>query len=238
MAKIALVSDKTLILGTRDAYIQPFTAPSWTDLRVGMWLSVTKSTADDDATGLAEILSTTTAADRLWIGLKNNGDDNKPTAGGTSFQGLSSVASTVAYLSASPITVRSNGVSQTIDVYRYNGATATNFLGGIPSASLFASGLYFPPFPGWDGYAVFLGIRYFGTGQISVTGSGLMNSAAHTTSTPTVSSLRGLLRNLTGWQPSNTNSTAISPDTDAIYFYWPFLNSRLRIHALVIEKFA
>src|SRR5215813_1512432 len=73
-------TDRMIILSPRAYAMQPFRAPNWTDLRVGWFLSLTKttggSTPDDDPTGLGEVIAnpgTLPATDRYWIGLRSRG---------------------------------------------------------------------------------------------------------------------------------------------------------------------
>lgn len=74
----AATSDNILILGTRESATQPFNAPGWTDLRVGFFVSLTQAGAvNDTPTGLGETFAAsvppTNPADYFYIGIKDSG---------------------------------------------------------------------------------------------------------------------------------------------------------------------
>jgi hypothetical protein len=64
-------TDKTEIFNVRAGRVQPFQAPGWTDLRLALFLSLTKAANDDDPSGLTETIGGdfTLRYDRYTIGL-------------------------------------------------------------------------------------------------------------------------------------------------------------------------
>ena len=101
MAKIfdrSSSSDQILINGIRESATEPFSAPGWTDLRIGMYISAVKPPSvswptpdpnDDDPTGLAETIShvDNMPSNFMWIGVKDSGL-NLPFGGTGSFIGF------------------------------------------------------------------------------------------------------------------------------------------------------
>src|SRR5712691_2517921 len=78
--------EEVVILDTRNFVVYPFTAPNWTDLRLGLYISLTQAAADDNTTALTETLTTTgVSKDRYFIGFKNNTDDLVDAVGSNCF---------------------------------------------------------------------------------------------------------------------------------------------------------
>lgn len=230
MASIALKgSEQMLILGTRQGLILPFTAPSWTDLRLSLWLSLTKPAADDDNTSLTEAtLTYINAADQIWIGFKNNSNDTLPSVAGSKFAGLAH-NSTNSTLSASGTT---SWITDTeTRGYEWEGASNLAFSSGaslaLPGTGLNAST-----------YAQLLIIKLTRPNSSSLAVTAVISGdTANRTATPTIASARSLSRTVAStWSAGAGTFTTVVPD--AIFVYWPYFNSRLRIHAFVLEKFA
>ena len=88
-------TDQILILGVRESATQPFNAPNWTDIRIGMFLSVTQTgTGNEDKPNIPPETITTTPsfypANWMWIGVKDSGP-NLPGPGTNQFIGWSNV---------------------------------------------------------------------------------------------------------------------------------------------------
>ena len=79
MAEIfGITGDKLVIPGIRESATQPFSAPNWLDLRVGMYLSLCPSGVGQEnspPTGLTEAIAVGVwnPNQYLWIGLKDSG---------------------------------------------------------------------------------------------------------------------------------------------------------------------
>jgi hypothetical protein len=238
------VDDRTVILNVRAPYIHPFVDGEWTDLRVGFFLSLTKAAANDDTTGLAETLPASGSASRYWIGLKSN-NAALPGTGGQ-FIGYSNSQQFRAgndvgdsRLDSSDIGLGttnafywrpSNVANLSLGFRVLDGATVRGGLGN-------GSQQHFPQdATGATGYAVLLAmqlLRPSGTSRMLTIKSKAQNYSTDMlyTNTPTKDVLRTSLQT---W-PSNVQQVgpaSLSGIPDALYFYWPFHNSRLRIHSL------
>jgi hypothetical protein len=237
--------DKCVILGTRESLIYPFTAPLWTDIRLGMFLSITNASASDDRTGVAETLPDSTLADLLWIGFKNNSNDTKPGVAGTDFAGLA--MNTSFALQNSDIVPSTGGTTTTGTTYwrAYNTGDSNGLsfqiLDGatVRLHTAFSGGLNLPQTPlAAGGYSVLVSMRMTratGTStSITINTQTSMLNLAYS-STPTIAAIRALLLSTTYTQSS---AFAVTIVPDAIFVYWPFNNSRLRIHSIALEQFA
>lgn len=244
-------TDKCIILSTRQALIYPFVAPGWTDLRLGMFLSVTQLGADDGTSGLAEtIITTGIPSDRAWFGFKEN-NDIQPQQAGTHFIGLGSVDGfpdnatnellASALFSGAPgtdiwaVTSR-NCVAQQWDGTTWVGATGVSNIIQIklPQNTINAGG--------YAGLFMMRLTRASGSTTITNAVYGIVAGAAHSSiilfsNDPNIGAIRAQLANIGAYSPFG-QSNNIGTVPDAIYAYWPFHNSRLRIHAIVLEKFA
>ncbi len=219
-------TDKALILGTREALIYPFSSPGWADIRLGIFLSSTNATNNDDTTGLTESFGYSTVADRVWVGFKDNSNDfpNLTTSNFLGFatqqvsQNLSQSALTNAVLWTTP------GTS-----FIYAGTTKTN--GPNVFSADFPGNLY----PGGYSSLMIIKVTRSGTTYIlSVSNYGNTVNANYS-STPTIAEIRTALRTNTFY---STITATIPQVPDAVFVYWPFYNSKLRIHSIALEKFA
>jgi hypothetical protein len=252
MAAVATIinkggTDKVLILGIRTFVVYPFTAPGWTDLRVGFFSSVTDDTVDDPAspiTGLAETIAQPglTVSDRLWIGLKTN-DDLFPKNAGVTFIGFTNCT----MLPGGEI----NGDSFLASSDAGTGTSNTNFWrpgnstlpvtegiwdGGTPKAGIGIPMHFAQDTTGAGGYAVLhmLRLQRPGSGAsspITVTIKTGTNMDVLFTNTPTLNLLQTNLQNFPT-TVSQMGPAVLSKVPDALFCYWPFFNSRLRLHAV------
>jgi hypothetical protein len=235
--------DKTLILDTRQAFIYPFNSPSWEDLRFGAYVSLCSSSNNATITGLAESLPTVgQAADRFFIGLKDN-NTTMPDDAGSHFMGFTN-ALTVEGSTASAVISSdvSNGTTNT-DYWRVTGAPIQwrmyNGTTDIPAGSA-ASSIHFPQIPAnVGGNAGLIQLRFTRAAASTTVAmmalTALQNYVYLYDSSCQIATIRNAFRTMTFTTLGNFNMGVVP---DALYFYWPFWNSKLRIHALCIEKFA
>jgi hypothetical protein len=246
-------TDGVVIPNLRVSFWYPFLAPGWTDLRVGFLLSVTDDTADDTITGLGESISASTdPEDRYWIGVKNGDTNDFPRDTGTVFIGFTNAShvdgavetSTTSNLSTSDIGVGTtnanywrpnNGVSANESAMIIDG---TNFLTGS------ANGLqqHFPQnVAGAGGYCVLLGMRLQRASGTAKRVTAAIKSTASSadmlfSSAPT---LQLLIDSMKVWPTGTQTLDSVSDLSEvptSLYCYWPFANSRLRIHAVGILR--
>lgn len=235
--------DKTLILDTRASFLQAFKAINWTDLRLTIACSLTSQSANDQQSGLGETYGSAGDSNHFYMGFKSS-DNLLPTQ--TNFWGLSSntiAAPTAAAQLYDNITYFQPGNTSTLTIglLASNGTTKTNSLPGQGNGPEFLENAV--PQPSYA-QVIFLRMRrndptlpVVNTLEAVVDApSTSLGLGPHWVSDTTIATLRSQTA-------AATFNTIISPFTfaavpDAIYFFWPFNNSRLRIHSYVLEKYA
>src|SRR5215471_417971 len=119
--------DQCLILDTRQAFIYPFTAPNWTDLRFGYFMSICQPLAANNGltSGLGETLTTSgTQSDRFWIGIKDS-STALPVNSATQFIGWSNRLGT------------DNSTSSIVSTFSSNNYWTETGSSGIPCPVIF-----------------------------------------------------------------------------------------------------
>jgi len=235
--------DKALILDTRTALVVPFDAPNWIDLRIGFYLSLTKKNNDNDPTGLAEDVTYVSRADRVWIGMKDAGAD-VPTLSTTNFAGFTCVPDGTPKVSLATSTgnrykllSNANKVWSVINgsVESQNAILASD--GSTPAFMFFRSAVV----TGYASMFLFRVTRPDPDNTILSTFIGVSSSPFEEldiqwSDTPSIAEIRAKLRTLPFMRSVAGFDIGFVPN--ALYFYWPFFNSRLRLHCYVVEKFA
>jgi hypothetical protein len=249
---VAGVNDKTVILATREWLIYPFRASNWQDLRIGFFLSLCTAGADDPPspiTGLTETIPIPAVAgpqDRYWIGVKD-ASTVMPNQQGSAFIGFCNDITFAGGRGDSVLQSSDIGVGTTnTNYWRPGNAMFRTSLGGIFSGPFVvghsSDGIqnhYPQDVTGAGGYAVAIGLRL----QRALTNPNMITATVkknvHSSdllfsNTPTRAVLEAALRawptNVQQWGPAQ-----VAPPT-ALYCYWPFTNSRLRIHSCGLVK--
>lgn len=245
-------TDKTDIMNVREGVIQPFVATDWLDLRIGWLLSVTDDTGDDTITGLSETIAGPFLGfyDRYYIGLidhtgnlfmgyTNRGQtDNQPTRGSSKLVSSDSGIGTTNTNFWRP----ANGDNDNWTVQIVEG------INGRPSVrgqSLNGAQIHLvQDTVGAGGYATLIMLRLqrdnvanrrklismsFKSDTVAKNGDVLY------TNSPT----KDLLT--TNLEAFPTSVQTMGPfefqeEPDALFWYWPFHQSRLRVHAYGIVK--
>lgn len=238
--------EKACILNVRAWEYQPFVAPDWTDLRVGFFLSLTKATDDDDQTGLAEtigdgvrVLETT---DRYWLGV---GGRAQP-GGGAVIIAFTNVSGRLQMFGDTELVSSDEGIGTTnANFWRPRNArhpTCVAIFDGEHSRASLSQNVqqHFPQIPAAaGGYAVMFGMQLLRANPSSRTITVNIKSSADSsdmfyTDTPTLTVLQAQLE---VWPPSQQmGPVQLSTVPNAFYWYWPFHQSRLRIHSYGILK--
>jgi len=239
--------EKLLILNTRTAHVYPFEVLNWLDLRVGFFLSLTDVTDDDDPTGLAETMGLTGVVpnnNRVWIGVKARRDAQLFPGTFIGFTNFSPTGRGDSVLASSDI-----GVGTTdANYWRPKNASDPIALFGMFDGGNFRRGSvqgieqHFVQDPtGAGGYAGMLGIRL----RRQTTTSRLITATVQTdgahsgdmlySNTPSEAVLRGAMESWPS-QVQTIGPVELTNVPDALYWYWPFRNSRLRIHSCAVLK--
>jgi hypothetical protein len=255
MAKIFLktvpANELVLINAVREAYYQPFQASNWRDLRLGFLVSVCSAAGDDTITGLTEQIGSAGEhfpfTDRFSIGLTDSQT-------GTVFAGYTNRP-----FGQQPTTVNP---SKLISSDGAIGTTNTNFWRPVVILQTFpvqptlqimdnnvtrAYGQDGSEFhlvqntAGAGGYATLIAMRFqrdsgnTPTIRMSVKRTGANNGDIAYTNTPTETVL---LDALEAFPPvvQTLGPVQLTHPLDTIWCYWPFSQSRLRIHAYGILR--
>ena len=242
-------TDITVVMDVRQGIIQPIVAPGWLDLRVGFFMSITLAGSDDTITGgLPETI--TSVADPsidYFIGVKTS-DSNMPTTPGTTFIGYHChpapglgdtklVSSDLAKGTTNSDYWRPYRQIGTVDF----GSFFSMLDSSVPRSFIGNSYIHFVQnYAGGHaaGYADLLMFRL--TRPDATTHANLITAQSHLSSfsfdtlyssTPTEAVLQ---TNLGAFPTSNIQTigpTQLNNVPNALYWYWPFLNSQLRIHS-------
>jgi len=246
--------EKNLILGVRQAAVYPF-AGSWMDLRAGFLLSLTKAAADDDPSALTEHVGTYTGtqltSNRHWFGLKTN-NTSFPRTSGLSFIGFTNTfhGGTSDQQDDSAVISSDSQRGTSTNQYWWR---PTNFSDSVDenphwgfqvwdgTAQRFAGGGHFPHLPqvpaSAGGYSTLVAFRIRRPSPTSMKltfevpkPTSIYGSDILWTNTPSKPLLQA---QLSAWSfPVDTRGpyTFSGATPDAMFAYWPFHNSRLRIH--------
>lgn len=240
--------DKAVILNVRAWEKQPFVAGSWMDLRVGFFLSLTSEGNNDDPAALAESISDPPVdlmdvQDRYWLGLIHGG--TLPGFGSV-FIGFTNIFGRIKGYGKTELISSDAGIGTTnTNFWRprnpTHGTSVAIFDGDHSRANLGANlQQHFPQIPAnTGGYAVMLGMQLLRDNPSSRTIKVNIKSSPNSadmfySNTPTLDVLK---EHLQTWPPSQQlGPVQLSAVPSAFYFYWPFRQSRLRIHSYGILK--
>lgn len=239
--------EKACILNVRSWEYQPFVAPGWLDLRVGFFLSLTKATADDDQTGLAETIGDGVhllgSTDRYWLGI---GGTSGAPGGGAVIIAYTNVSGRMQAFGDTELLSSDEGLGTTnTDFWRPRNtrhATSVAIFEGDHSRAALSQNVqqHFPQIPAnAGGYAVMFGMQLLRDNPSSRTirvniPSQPNSSDMFYSDTPTLAVLQAQLE---VWPPSQQmGPVQLGAVPTAFYWYWPFRQSRLRIHAYGILK--
>jgi hypothetical protein len=234
---IASGTDKCLILDPREALLYPFNIGTWTEARLGFLISVTSAASDNsaDAQSISSVIMDS-AANHFAFGIKDS-SETLPRLAGSQFWGASSIINgTTLSTSGNPYTGANLGVIAT------NGASVS-----VPSATMGASNYLLAQGGGTTLFCQLLALKMqitdLGGATQSVSISGANPSTAQ--SVPSIVNMRALLAG-TSFSSGTSAITNLAwhdngvprPIPNTIFARMPFGNGRLRIHAIVIEKYA
>lgn len=244
-------------MAVREGLVQPFDAGTWLDLRVGFFLSICGDAdpgEDDTITGLAEDLTSPISpiTDQFFIGVRNNGTEF-PGTGGVVFIGWTNI--NVIPLRLSTLVSSDAGTGTTNSNYWRPAQNADGLIrgancliaDGAQQRSATTSPIHFAQAniggAGPAGYATLLMLRLQRpnpdpTAPVTVT---LKNSSTSGdilfSSTPTKALLQSSLEAFTT-PVFQLGPVTISAVPDSLFWYWPWHNSRLRVHAAGVEVIA
>lgn len=237
--------DRAIIINVRSWYIHPFVVPNWTDLRCGFFLSVTDDTADNVITGLGETIVNPGLLghyDRYWLGLTDmvrgavfigftNTIERQPGGRGDS----ALVSSDAGIGSGAAYWRPRNSINNAWGAAIYDGTLPKTYI-------LDDNQQHFPQTLGGGGeYAVLLGMQLLRDNPNSNTITVRVKSTTKSadmlfSAAPTKELIQQTFQN---WPASKQmGPVTLSNPPNAFYFYWPFHQSRLRVHSLGLLRAA
>ena len=263
MAKIYLKggTEHVIINAVREAHLRPFQATDWTDLRVGFFLSIVGDAdpgEDDTPTGLSETITASGSglpfSDRVQIGLTDR------ATGGT-FLGYSNLPARARLISLGDSKVVSSDIGIGTTNTRYWRATHASPPpnGDVDSVHIIDGGQSRACAPDGSqlhmvqdtatagGYCTLLTLRLRRDNATSrariirmevkkATAGGHSSDILFNTD-PSLEILQSQLEAFPT-SVSTLGPVELSQVPDSFWFYWPYHNSRLRIHASGILKVA
>lgn len=240
------VDDRAIILNPRAFYIQPFLAPNWTDLRVGFFLSLTDKTNDDLTTGFAQTITNPGAlhsSDRYFLGVIN-------TTTGNPFYGFTNLAQfDPDRIGDSTLVASDAGVGTGTAFWRPGNSANNKYTAAIVDHGQIRRVLvdnlqiHFPADATTvaAGYAVLLGLQLLRDDATSKNITMRIKSTTKSadmlySNTPTKELIHS---SLDPWPASlQLGPILVTNVPNAFYFYWPWSNSRLRVHSIGVLRMA
>lgn len=243
-------TEKTLIMAVREALTQRFQATDWVDLRVGFFLSVTQAGADDTITGLAETIGIEPRPrmqimDYFYIGI---------AVPGICFMGYTNRPTGPVLIGSSKLVSSDQNVGTTnTNFWRPRNELRNHFTlmildqNIVRATSSDGSQLHLPQNTGGaGGYATLIGMRFQrddARGRANIIRMSVKTSYPNYNgdilynSDPSKSILEN---NLEGFPTTvqQLGPVEMSQVPDSLFVYWPWFNSRLRIHSAGIVKAA
>lgn len=244
-------------MAVREGMIQPFDAGTWLDLRIGFLMSICGSAdpaSDDVITGLGETITSSPImepSNAYYIGLKTP-DSNLPLTGGTVFAGFTNITG-LNERGDSAVVTSDLGIGTTnADYWRpKNSLSDTSQCGhvfdGVQSLGAWSNGTqqhFVQNFSGGHaaGYATMFLFQLTRPNSTSRsvtirTKQGTNSGDVLFTSTPTKALLQSNMESFPG-TVQQIGPVTLSSVPNSLFWYWPWHNSRLRIHCAGIEVIA
>ncbi len=236
----SLGTDKTLILDTRAPFLQAFKATNWTDLRLSIMLSVTKQSDPNDPTSLGETIGAGEDSNQVYIGFKSSDGLLPPSSNffGFSTQKATPDGTSTSLFDNAQFVNQYNfqrNLAASCYLYASNGTTKLQGTGSAASFPLvdtvtadYATLIILqmlrndPTLNVVDALAVAVG-----GGTIPWTGANYADTSVGNIRTLTAAATYQIVG----------GPFTFNPVPDALYVFWPFTLSRLRLHAYCLEKY-
>lgn len=225
------VTDMTLIPAVREGYCRQFDfGTDWTEVRIGMFYSPVHATTSDNTAAPTEALALSSAADRIFFGLKDS-STALPGSTGSVFVGAMTATGKTSDVGSGYINSHDGELVA-------GGYVGTTLVGGTTTQDM-AKSMQYPDITGASAYCGFYGLKFviadrgLGTQTITVTPcltatvSGTDYSATALLTAISTFANPGTARTL-NWFDGVPAAYAIP---DCFFIRAPFYNSRLRISA-------
>lgn len=236
--------ENCLILNQGEALIYPFSVGSWTELRIGAFFSFTTASSDN-ATWSDETSNYTASKNGFFWGIKDSGI-SLPISSGASFIGLginTSFAGATHVVTASQYVDGAAPGSNFYQLFSTGTVVTGQTIGGTRLYLASATQQ-----TGTTAFASYNGIKIQITGLGTAGQSVRLSSSVDSLYTNDTSEVN-LRQKLSAFAGSATSTFAYftsgfvggsGPLTlpSSLFLYSPFFNNRVRVHSLVVEKYA
>jgi len=226
-------SEKVVILSSREAIQRPLDFSTWSEIRLGMFFSMTTVGSDNTAVA-AETLAIVSPNDYITYGLKNSNNTNVPGVSGSRFIGIG--------------TTSGNSLLALGDIGGFNTFHAQGFEGTtlIENASTMHPGIMFFPSPtpstAYSGVFILklvLANRGLSSQTVTATAAQQSGVAGGTYSTDELLIEMNNFIVPGATRTFNWNDGVSAYDIpDAFYIRLPFYTARMRISAMYAKRYA
>lgn len=226
------VTDMTLIPAVREGYCRQFDfGTDWTEIRIGMFFGPVHATTSDNTAAPTELLALSSAADRIFFGIKDS-STALPGSTGSVFAGIMTATGKTSDVGAGYINSHDGELVA-------GGYVGTTLVGGTTTQDV-ARSMQYPDVTLTTGYNGFYGLKFV----IANRGLGTQTLAITSSRTASVSgtdySASNLLTYLSAFAAPGTTQTlnwfsgvpAAYDIPDCFFFRLPHYNSRLRVSAV------
>lgn len=226
------VSDMTLIPAVREGYCRQFDfGTDWTEVRIGILFGPVHATTSDNTAAPTELLALSSAADRIFFGLKD-ASTALPGSTGSVFVGAMTATGKTSDVGSGYINSHDGELVA-------GGYVGTTLIGGTTTQDMTRS-MQYPDVTGATGYNGFYCLKFVianrGTGTQTIT----VTPARTDTVSGTAYSASDLLTLISAFASPGTGQTlnwfsgvpAAYDIPDCFFIRLPFYNSRIRISAV------
>lgn len=242
------VSDECAILDSRELSVEPFNiGTDWSEIRLSMAVSFTTVTGGDNSLVSPETINYNTQRNGFYLGFKNSGQQFVLESG-AAFLGASTAGRQAYFMQGGGLSTIGNDSSPAIRFLASNNTTTILNQVMAGDKPYFQMPWTVDTMTGTTAYAAINGIRLAINAN---TFSGSVFSSISDVNQPgtndvSIANLRSTAINLsflsngaTGfWTSDGTITGTTLNKPDSIFIYMPFLNTRIRIHSWIIEKYA
>ena len=242
-----------LILDPREKFIYPFAVGDYTEIRMGMYFSITPTTGDNGLLVASDLQAKTSPKNALYWGFCNfNTGSLLPLQSGYDFIGSISkqdqqCGSTFGSTTDSNIRLGDQAGNGQLPLFLTDTTGATQFLASLAPSDIVAkcptSSAGFNAYAGMAGLQLMFSgtnlfsFRAFGDNGTYVTNTTLTNLRNDMSTLGTNTS--SLTTVYTGFFTSGGgNNSNVMMKPNSIMMYFPMLNSKIRLHAIAVERYA
>lgn len=215
--------DQCVILDNREAVLYPFDLGDWSEIRIGVMMSLIGNSSDNVIGVIEDIGSNPVPQDKAYFGIKSSGQ-SYPLQDDICFVGIAGALNGNVSVGAFGIEQVYNSVlSGTDGMQTTFGANSRMRLEVSSSVT------------GESTYSQYFSLKVNRSGNFYSGAWDSQSNGSFTHSDVSTNYLRGLIRQGDYIFPSTGSMP--SGGMNNIFLYLPFLNNRVRVHNLIVERF-